>query len=261
MFPDDVMLRDASWLAHLGADRGPVNELAEALRSCIVTEIGRLGQDSTERDPRQVDDRFAEYLVILYIADALSDDVFEMFWAHAPLRARQHAMWFLGVQLELKANVMPPDRHARAVTYWERRVAAAKSAADPEGFREEIGALGQFFMRQGIDTDWLMHQAIIISEAGFAPTDGFSVIDRLSKIATVRPDRAAEVLSILVRNRHFDRWAYLTNKDAIRKIMQKGLATRSPATAACVALAINHLAALGEPAYLDLLPATPPEAA
>ena len=64
MFPDDVMLRDASWLAHLGADRGPVNELAEALRSCIVTEIGRLGQDSTERDPRQVDDRFAEYLVI-----------------------------------------------------------------------------------------------------------------------------------------------------------------------------------------------------
>jgi hypothetical protein len=262
LFPDDnLMLRDASWLSHLGADRGPVNELAEDLRTCIITEVGRLGQDPDERDPRHVDDRFAEYLVILYIAGTLSDDMFEMFWAQAPLRERVHAMWFLGIQLELKVSGMPLDRYARAVTYWDRRLAMAKSAANPDDYREEIGALGQFFMRKGIDADWLMDQAIAISEAGFAPTDGFSVIDRLEKISTTRPDRAAEVLSVLVRNKHFDRWAYLSNKEAIRKIMERGLATRLPAAAMCVELAINHLAALGETTYLDLLPAVPPEAA
>jgi len=262
LFPDDnLVLRDASWLSHLGADRGPVNELAEDLRPCIVTEIGRLGKDPDERDPRHVDDRFAEYLVIFYIAGTLSDDVFEMFWAQAPLRERVHAMWFLGIQLELKASGMPLDSYARAVTYWDRRVAAARSAANPDDYREEIGALGQFFIREGIDAEWLMDQAVNISEAGFAPTDGFSVIDRLEKISTTRPDRAAEVLSILVRNRHFDRWAYLSNKEAIWKIMERGLATRLPAAVTRVELAINHLAAIGETTYLDLLPAAPPEAA
>jgi hypothetical protein len=102
VFPeDDLMLRDASWLSHLSTDRGRINELAESLRDCFITEIERLGQDSTERDQQHVDDRFAEYIVILYIAEAVSDDVFELFWARAPLRARQHAMWFLSIQLEL----------------------------------------------------------------------------------------------------------------------------------------------------------------
>jgi hypothetical protein len=262
LFPEhDLMLRDASWLSHLSADRGPINELAESLRACFVTEIERLGRDSTERDQQHVDDRFSEYIVILYIAEAVSDDVFELFWVRAPLRARQHAMWFLGVQLELPPDRVPPDRHTRAVTYWERRVAAAKAAPNPEAFREEIGAVGQFFMRKGIDGEWLMDQVLAISAAGFAPTDGYSVMDRLSKISAERPDRAAEVLSVLVKNPHFDRWTYLSQKAALRTIMQNGLATRSPDTAARVAETINHLAALGDTDYLDLLPTAPPEAA
>jgi hypothetical protein len=262
LFPgDDLVLRDASWLSHLSADRGPINELADSLRDCFIAEIERLGQESAERDPQHVDDRFAEYLVILYIAEAVSDDVFELFWARAPLRARQHAMWFLGIQLELPADRLPPDHHARALTYWERRLAAAKAAPNPESFREEIGAAGQFFMRKGIDGEWLMDQVLAISEAGFAPTDGYSVMDRLSKISADHPDRAAEVLLVLVKNPHFDRWIYLTQKAALRTIMQNGLATRSSETAARVAETINYLAALGDTDYLDLLPTGAPDAA
>jgi hypothetical protein len=262
LFPEDnLVLRDASWLSHLSADRGPINELAESLRNCFITEIERLGQDSTERDQQHVDDRFAEYIVILYIAEAVSDDVVELFWARAPLRARQHAMWFLSIQLELRPDRLPPDRHGRAVTYWERRVAAARGAPNPEAFRKEIGAVGQFFMRKGIDGEWLMDQVLAISAAGFAPTDGYSVMDRLSEISAERPDRAAEVLSVLVKNPHFDRWTYLSQKAALRTIMQNGLATRSPDTAARIAEAINHLAAIGDTDYLDLLPTAPPEAA
>jgi hypothetical protein len=116
-------------------------------------------------------------------------------------------------------------------------------------------------MRKGIDGEWLMDQVFAISEAGFAPTDGYSVMDRLSKISVEHPDRAAEVLSVLVKNPHFDRWIYLTQKAALRTIMQNGLTTRSPDTAARVAETINYLAALGDTDYLDLLPTAPPEAA
>jgi hypothetical protein len=261
LFPeDDVVLRDASWLSHLSADRGPIKELAESLRECFITQIERLGQESTERDQQHVDDRFAEYIVILYIAEAFSDDVFELIWARAPLRARKHAIWFLSIQLKLPPIRLPPDRHVRAVKYWEGRVAAAKAAPNPEAFRDEIGAIGQFFARKAIDGEWLMDQVLAISEAGFAPTDGYSVMARLSEISGEHPDRAAEVLLVLVKNPHFDRWINVTQKAALRTIMQNGLATRSPDTAARVAESINYLAALGDTDYLDLLPTAPPDA-
>ena len=81
------------------------------------------------------------------------------------------------------------------------------------------------------------------------------------KVLVLIPVRAAEVLSVLVKNPHFDRWTYLSQKAALRTIMQNGLATRSPDTAARIAEAINHLAAIGDTDYLDLLPTAPPEAA
>src|SRR5262249_10704798 len=184
MFPaDDLVLRDASWLSHLSADRGPIKELAEKLRGCFVAEIERLGEDSTSRDERQVGNRLAEYLVILFIAEAFSDDVFELFWARAPLRVRQHAMWVLAIQLELTPDRLPPERRARAVCYWERRLAAAKAAPNPDALREEIGAFGQFFIRKGIHGEWLMDQVLAMSEAGFAPTYGFSVMERLAGLS------------------------------------------------------------------------------
>jgi hypothetical protein len=164
------------------------------------------------------------------------------------------------IQLELPLDRLPPDRHARALTYWERRLAAAKAAPNPELLREEIGTFGQFFIRKGIDDEWLMDQALAISEAGFALTGGYSVMHRLSKISMERPDRAAEVLSALVKSRHFDRRSYLAEKPAMRTIIQNGLTTRSPDTAARIAETINYLAALGDTGYLDLLPTAPPEA-
>jgi hypothetical protein len=69
------------------------------MRDCYVAEINRLGEDTSARDQQHVDDRLTEYLIILYIKAAFPDDVFELFWDTAPVRARQHAMWFLGVQL------------------------------------------------------------------------------------------------------------------------------------------------------------------
>jgi hypothetical protein len=106
-----------------------------------------------------------------------------------------------------------------------------------------------------------MDQAIAISEAGFPLTGGDSVMKRLCEISAKRPDRAAEVLSILIKNPHFDRRSYLSEVASMRTIMQNGLATRSLDTAARITETINYLAALGHTDYLDLLPTAPPEAA
>jgi hypothetical protein len=40
----------------------------------------------------------------------------------------EHAMWFLGVQLELPLDKFPDDLRARALSYWDRRLAATVRA-------------------------------------------------------------------------------------------------------------------------------------
>lgn len=258
LFPDDdLSLRDAAWLAHLSADSGPNSDLAPRMLRCYVAEIARLGEDTSERDRQHVEDRLAEYLVILYISAAFPDQVFEQFWSTAPMRSRQHAMWFLGVQLELPPEKIPDDLRARAISYWDRRLAAAKASSTPDHFREEVGTIAQFFFREGIPDEWLMAQVLLMSEAGFAPTESYSVMDRLAKMSPNFPDRAAETLAALVKNQHFDRWVYMGQSVGIRTIFVNGLATGSAATASVITEAINYLATLGDTGYLDLLPNPP----
>lgn len=254
LFPeDDEPLRDATWLAHLSADSGPMSGFASAMRACYVDEIERLGQDNVARDRQQLDDRLAEYLVILYIKSALPDDVFQQFWNRAPVGPRQHAIWFLGAQLELRPDQLPDDLRARARSYWDRRLAAAKAAEKPDTFRDEIGAIGQLFFRKGIPDEWLMDQALSMSHAGFAPSEPYNVLDRLAQASSKFPDRAAETLAALVKNQRFDRWVYMSQAAGMRSIFTNGLATGSPKTAAAITEAINYLATLGETGYLDLL--------
>jgi len=198
--------------------------------------------------------RLAKYLVILYEHAALPDEVFELFWDTAPVSVRQHAIWFLGIQLELPSDRITDEARARAYSYWDSRRAAAKASATPDYFREEVGAIGQFFFRNGIPDEWLMDQVLMMSEAGFAPSESYSVMDRLVKISPNFPDRVPQVLGALVKNQHFDHWVYMSQSAAIRTIFVNGLATGAPATASVVTEAINYLAAMGETGYLDLLP-------
>jgi hypothetical protein len=102
------------------------------MRDCYVAEINRLGEDTSARDQQHVDDRLAGYLIILYIKAAFPDDVLELFWDTAPVRARQHAMWFLGVQLEPPLDKFPDDLRARAFR--------KEPAFRPVGLHDAVGS-------------------------------------------------------------------------------------------------------------------------
>lgn len=255
LFPSgDAMLRDAAWVSHLGTDSGPIKDLAPMMRNCYVAEIQRIGKGQGIGDQHHIDERLAHYLVILYIWSALPDDVFELFWDTAPASSRVSAMWFLGTQLELTREQFPDDLRTRAYSYWDRRLAAAKASTNPDHFREELGAIGQFFIRKNIDATWLMSQVLAMADGGFAPSESYSVLDRLSKLSPEHPERAVEVLSALVRNPRFDRWVYMTQQSAVRSILENGLATGSDKARSLATETISYLAALGDGGYLALLP-------
>jgi hypothetical protein len=118
---------------------------------------------------------------------------------------------------------------------------------------KKVGTIGQYFFRKDIDDEWLMDQVLSMSKAGFAPSELYSVIDRLSKLSPDLPDRVAEVLAALVKNPRFDRWVYMTQSAAVRAILENGLASGSPVTASVVTETINYFSAMGDSSYLDLL--------
>jgi hypothetical protein len=90
--------------------------------------------------------------------------------------------------------------------------------------------------------------------AGFAPTDAFSLVERLQKLSPGHPDQAVTVLSELLRHPRIDRWAYMTQRESIRAILTAGVTSGSAETIARVEELIGFLSTIGETSYIDLIP-------
>jgi hypothetical protein len=115
LFPqDDEALRGAAWYGHLAHDQQPIMDLVPELRPCLAEEIARLSDTGAQIDREFRRERFADYLIVLYLWGGLPDDLLESFWAHAPSGVRQHSMWYLGTQLP--APDMPDEMRAGLLT-------------------------------------------------------------------------------------------------------------------------------------------------
>jgi len=252
LFPSaDQALRRAAWHAHISHDQQPIVDLVPQLRPCFAEEIARLSGRDSASDGDFHRERFADYLMILYLWGGLPDDLLESFLEQAPISTRQHAMWYLGTQLALPD--LPDAVRARGFLYWERRLEAARRSSNPDAFRAELGAIGQWCLRDQIEDRWLADQLFAMLEAGFVPTDAFSVVEWLAKIAPRNVDRAVEILSALLRNPQVDQWAYMTQREPIRVVLSEGLAKGRDETIKRVNETIGFLSTIGETSYLDLV--------
>jgi hypothetical protein len=252
LFPqDDEALRGASWYGHLAHDQQPILDLVPELRFCLAEEIARSADTGEQADREFRRERFADYLMVLYLWGGLPDDLLESFWDHAPSGVRQHCMWCLGTQLALPD--MPDATRARGFAYWERRLDAARRSDNPDAFRAELGAIGQWTLRDQIDDHWLADQLFEMLQAGFVPTDAFSVVDWLAKLAPRNVNRAVEILSALLRNPCVDQWAYMTQQEPIRTVLAEGLAHGTQDTIAKVHELIGFLSSINETGYIDLI--------
>jgi hypothetical protein len=252
-------LRHATFRSHIRHGQGPIGGLVSLTYRYYAEEIARLTSTTEEPDRHFREDCLADHVIILHLWGALPDDVLEQFWRDAPIRVLQHALGFLGQQLQLRPSQLPDEMRARGFSYWERRLAAAKRSANIDSFREELGSIGQWCFSGEIDEQWLSDQLMDLLGAGFVPTDAFSVVEWLQKISARAVDRAVEILELLLNNPRLDRWAYMTQTEPIRSVLSEGLSNGTTETVGRVKEIISFLASIGETSYLDLLP--PPPAA
>jgi hypothetical protein len=89
--------------------------------------------------------------------------------------------------------------------------------------------------------------------AGFVPTDAFSVVARLQKISSRHADQAVAVLQALLTNPLVDRWAYMTQREPIRDVLSAGLTGGTPETVARAKELISFLSTIGETSYIELV--------
>jgi hypothetical protein len=160
-------------------------------------------------------------------------------------------MWYLGTQLALPD--LPDEIRSRGFSYWEQRLEAARRSDDPDAFRAELGAIGQWTLRARIDDDWLANQLLALLQARFIPTDAFHVVDWLANIASRSVDDAVEILSALLRHPLLDQWIYITQREPIRAVLSEGLSHGTEETVARIQGLISYLSSIGETSYLDLL--------
>ena len=254
VFPEsDNALRHAAWFAHLDHDPRPIRELMPQLRPLYMEEIGRLADRKSYRAAEIRRKNLTDHLLALFLWEALPNDLLEAFWQAAPSVLRRHAIWFLGNSLALSPDIFPEELRARARSYWEARLSAAKSSSTPEAFREELGMIGQWCNRDEIDPDWLLNQLLDMLRAGFAPGSGYSVMPWLAKLSHTHLDRVMEILAAYFACPWSSIRDSMLQKNAIRTILEAGRTKGTPQTVVRVEEIVSRLATFGETGYLDLV--------
>ena len=249
-------LRRAAWLSHLTRDQGPHGNLMFALRLSYEEEIGLLSGrgDTAKRDSRG--ERLAAYLVILHIwsPSELSATLLEQFLVNAGPSLRRHALILAGNQAASAIAKGKTEEYQRALSYWSDRLKKATSSAEPQTFRQEIGALGQWFTHDAIGDDWLVHELERMVRGGFVPMQSFLVMKRLAKLATTHSELVASIILGLLRNPRTDRWMFV-DREPIQTIF-RGLLSES-STHSKAREAISILASRGDTSFVDLVPIHP----
>jgi hypothetical protein len=194
----------------------------------------------------------ADYLMVLFVNDALPESLLQRFLDKAPVAARQHAIKFIGREIGAPLRGGLVSRRIKAQSYWLQRLEAAKASDDPDRFRAEIGSIGLWVL-WNVEPDWLLEQLLAIMDAGFAPNDIYSVVDKLSKMDVGKIDLVIEVLSALVSSPRVNRLTLMVQPGPVRKMLVAGKGSGAPMTRSLVADIVNVLASKGDDSYMDLL--------
>jgi hypothetical protein len=261
IFPDDdAALRRAAWLGHLLNDSGPAIPLVPQLTKSYLEAIEALGSENGAHEKEIRENRLGDYLLVLFLADAVSDSMMQAFWQHATVRVRAHVIGFLGRELQLSPVKLTDAWRARGRIYWEMRLSAAIASDHRDDFRRELGAISQWFAHTahtGIDPIWLLDQLLRMMKAGFAPNNGYGIMKWLGAEAPSQPDKAVELLSLLINNPNLEIWTFTTERASIRAVLENGLQMGNNETTERARDVVNYLATVAETSYLDLLKAAP----
>lgn len=137
------------------------------------------------------------------------------------------------------------------LAYWNSRLAAGEASQDRDGFKGELGSIGQWCDHHHFEPLWLFDQMLRLLRSGFEPSLVYSVVEWLANVSATHPDRAVEVLEALVTNP--DANHYMGQEQSIRTVLVAGRDRGKGETIARVGEVVSYLASIGQTGYLDVV--------
>lgn len=247
LFPaDKPELADAAWLGYI-EHSWPTGPLLDRLRPYYVRHLEFLGKTDAPPGFAETGNRLTDYLMLHFLYEQLPDDLLDLFLRSSSAEMRRQAMGYMGRQMVAGANY-----RLRAMAYFEQRLDSAIKADDLEPYRRELGAISLLF-RIDVDRVWLLDQLSKMLNAGFEPTDPFSVVDNLSKLLPEHVDAIVSVTNALVRQPKASGWLFAAQDHGLRQILTEGRKSAKPGTPGLVNNIVNYLSSRGNTSFLNLI--------
>jgi len=255
IFPKDDADR-AMWAAAWGSYVCLSPAFSDSLQTLIPEyrlALDRLGSAlPLETKSRNIEARLAEHLMGFFWHGHLeltgSDGLLGQFWNKAPVKLRRTALQVVGRWLHMKEPIhLDILRRLQGLWEWRLREVSEKQI-DPR----ELSSFIWWFSSGQLGDEWAIDQLEQVLQAGTVLEVNFDFMQRLVRMASSMPARAAHCLEVIVRQQK-NLWMLCLGHDAeIRAVLSAALHSNADAVAGAEDL-INHLAGAGFLRFGDLL--------
>jgi hypothetical protein len=250
-------LRQTAWSGYIFHSDYPVGSLYPRLRDLYDRELCQIAPDLPDNDNaayRTI--QLGNHLLALYM-DAiveLSSPVLLHFLQQTSPQQRRRVILGLDQYVRTDPERVSEAKRSRGLALWEARLRVASASDDHSAFADEIEAFGHWIGNPQLETSWVLTQLFTMLSGNFMPSAAYSVVDWIASICDDDLERSAQILMMLIEHHDAKPDLYMTQRNAIRKILVKSLASGNSATVDTVDRIISVLAIKGENEYLDLVP-------
>lgn len=210
----------------------------------------RAGEEPRSRtfhgDPRK---RLGDHLIALRAYGTIgleSDGLLAVFWSNAPSEIRGAVVRSAGWIMERTENP-DPEIFARLVETWEWIV--EREVGGNAG--EVLKGFGAWLTVPGLDSSWLLQQALVVLGKDIPLDPSFAVFRALPRLAETDPSSALAVLRGMLET-DSEQWAPLGSREEIRELLEIALASSSRETKEEASHIVNQLIGLGLRDFRDL---------
>ncbi len=259
IFPEEESLqdlRDVAWDAYIIFCE-PYDNVFETLSEEYRRAVECIGTVRGERrqlaDP---DERLAEHLMTFYWRGKLSlnepEGLLVRFYVKAPDLLRGHALDFVGQSLHNTEGIVDSEVLDRLQTLWGERINAARNAAQPALYAEELAAFGRWFVCEKFDDAWAINQLKEALELTGGIELDHSVVERLTALVGTMPLLAVECLGLIVEGDKKG-WGIQFWRDHARTIICSALQSTDVFAQKAATALVHRLGARGYLDFRDLI--------
>lgn len=228
IFPHDEELRSfrqAAWNSYI-VFCSPYNSSLRLLIEEYHFAIEQLDvapqNSSNYRDPSEA---LAQHLMTFYWQGHIGleeDGLLVKFYAKASTAICKEAITFIGRSLRNTKGEIDPDIQARLIAFWNFRLGAVQTAAQPDDSPSELVAYGWWFASGKFEADWAIAQLrVVLKIVDEIEADHF-VVEQLAQLTETHLQSVLECLQLLVVQDTSD-WRIYGWNDEARQILTLAL--------------------------------------